>query len=220
MYVWDHKESRTKLWLLLGLLVAVSIGVCLFPVWPMWMKRGLHYILVTFLAFVAVFLVIRGLIFGFMWLFGYELWVLPNVLSDDEDMFKPWVTFQKSDNVVMWHRGLALALLAVCAYWVVTQPTDFDRLVTAQKQFIEDLYSGALLGDATQADRDRMRQDNLDEEIPDLDPSDAPGAAGGTGTAEFNARGEDASGYVHGDYDHLDYEPDVPLDDVEPEGSE
>lgn len=200
-YVWDYKESNTKLIFLLSLLVIVSIGVCLFPVWPMWMKRGLHFILVTLLAALVIFLIIRGLIFSATWFFGYELWVLPNILSDDDDLFKPLYTFKKSKSVVWWHRGVGVAGLAVLMYFILTQPTEFERLVAAQQQFVSDLYSGSLLGDATQADRDRMRDADLDGE----DGGGAPtppdvGAPTDTVTEEV-------------EFDHLNFEPDVPLDD-------
>lgn len=203
-YVWEYTESRAKLYTLLGALIFVSIGICLFPVWPMWMKRGLHYILVTLLAVAIVFLIIRGLIFGAVWFFGYEFWILPNILSEDDELFKPLITFKKAKGVKAWHRAVAVALVAMVAYWIITQPSDFDRLVMAQKQFVSDLYSGALLGDATQADKDRMRAEGVDLDA-EVDP---------TPTAEAEPVAADRfSGSVHSDYDHLDFEPDVPLDD-------
>jgi hypothetical protein len=217
-YVWDHEESRGKLIALLSVVVVVAIWICMFPVWPMWMKRGLHYVLVTLLAAIVIFLVLRMLVYGAVWLFGYEFWVLPNVLNEEEDMFKPVYTFEKSQGVQMWHRAVAVALLGLFVYWVVTQPTDFERMITAQKDFMADLYSGSILGDATQADRDRMRGDaTIDEEIPDLDETKAPDEK--TTYEPHYGEGKDvrADGSVHTDYDHLDYEPDVPLGEDEEE---
>ncbi len=64
---------------------------------------------------IIVLLVLRGLLFSSVWFFGYELWVLPNVLSEDEgvDMFKPLVTFKRSKGVRNWHRALAVVFLAL-----------------------------------------------------------------------------------------------------------
>ena len=35
-------------------------------------------------------------------------------------------------------------------YWAYSQPTEFDSLITAQKQFMHDLYEGNLLSDVAQ----------------------------------------------------------------------
>jgi len=224
-YVWNYKESRTKQLGLLGLLVFVCIGVCLFPVWPMWMKRGLHFILVTLLAVIIVLLVLRGLLFSSVWFFGYELWVLPNVLSEDEgvDMFKPLVTFKRSKGVRNWHRALAVVFLALMGYWIATQPSDFERLLMAQQQFVSNLYSGSLLGDANQADRDRAANaggiDDLVDENSTAGNDTEPNMGFSSTFPESNVRSDDerAAGSVQSDYDHLDFEPDVPLGEDEDE---
>ena len=35
-------------------------------------------------------------------------------------------------------------------YWASTQPTEFDGFLRAQKDFIDDVYSGNLLADVSQ----------------------------------------------------------------------
>lgn len=51
--------------------------------------------------------------------------------------------------------GLIIAFAMFIA-WVMSQPTDFDTFVEGQKTFVDDLYSGNLLTDFSQASKDRM----------------------------------------------------------------
>lgn len=39
---------------------------------------------------------------------------------------------------------------AAFLYWAYSQPTEFDSLVAAQRQFMHDLYEGNLLADVAQ----------------------------------------------------------------------
>lgn len=211
-YVWDYVESRTKLIVLLTGLIALSIGVCLFPVWPLWLKRGVHYLLVALLTVMVIFLALRALIFGVVWFFGYEFWILPNVLSEDEELFKPMVSWKRAKGVRAWHRVVAVVVVAAVAYWIVTQPSDFERLVMAQKQFVHDLYSGALLADATQAERDRLRNNGDIDDVDSTAGASTPPPFGSDEDTPDLSRGS-----VNTDYDHLDFVPDVPLGEEEEE---
>ena len=50
------------------------------------------------------------------------------------------------------------------AYYVYTQPTEFDEFLEAQQSFVNDLYDGTLLADFSQANKD-----SIDSIIPDFD---------------------------------------------------
>ena len=54
-----------------------------------------------------------------------------------------------------------LAVFVAFCVWVYQQPTEFDEYVQAQKDFLDDLYSGALLNDMSQQDIE-----NIDRVIP------------------------------------------------------
>ena len=58
------------------------------------------------------------------------------------DSFKPIYSFDKgSAGQTMYRLGLLVALVAFIV-WAASQPTEFDGLLEAQKEFVDDLYSG------------------------------------------------------------------------------
>ncbi len=150
-YVWVYAGSMAKTIALSVLLVVVLIAGCLFPVWPMWMRRGVSLVSMAVLVVMLGSLAIRFLVFAVCWLAGYDLWLFPNLLNDDaKSTFAPTYTFAKSSPGQGLYRVATVGVLLAMAYFIYTQPSEFDRFVTSQKSFIEDLYTGALLGDANQ----------------------------------------------------------------------
>jgi len=108
-------------------------------------------------------IVFRLTVFGIAWLCGYDVWVLPNLFDDDAtfyDSFKPLIDIEKNESQIAGRAGVFIFLLAA-GYWVYQQPTEFDGYISAQKSFIDDLYSGALLTDMSQKDKE-----NIDTIIP------------------------------------------------------
>ncbi|CAE7506602.1 unnamed protein product [Symbiodinium microadriaticum] len=65
----------------------------------------------------------------------------------------------------MYRLGLLAALVAFIA-WAASQPTEFDGLLEAQKDFVDDLYSGKLLTDYSQSAKDTI---DRNKRVPDLD---------------------------------------------------
>jgi translocation protein SEC62 len=58
------------------------------------------------------------------------------------DSFKPVYSFDKgSAGQTMYRLGLLVALVAFIV-WAASQPTEFDGFLAAQKDFVDDLYSG------------------------------------------------------------------------------
>jgi hypothetical protein len=161
-FAWDYQGSKLKVKILLAVLVLGGIAVCLFPVWPYWAKRAAQLVSMTLLVFMLGALAIRGLVYLAAWLVGYELWLLPNVFDDDLAMFTPWVSLEKSPQGQGWWRAGAVAAFLLLAYWVYTQPTEFEQFVGMQKDFITELYSGSLIGDVNQADKDFVRTSGVD----------------------------------------------------------
>lgn len=97
VYVWHFDPTHwTKFLLGLGIVIG-SIVLCLFPLWPPWMRMGVYYVSVVAMGFVGLLLgliVLRSIVFGVVWAvsFGkHHLWILPNLTEDCGffESFKP-----------------------------------------------------------------------------------------------------------------------------------
>lgn len=158
-FVWDYEGSKTRTYIMLGLMITVALAVCLFPVWPNSLRLGAWYCSVTLLLFMIAFVIIRSTLFLCLWLAGYSFWILPNVFDDDLpffDSFKPGYSFEASGPGNGFMRVLVVACIAGMGYFVATQPTEFDHFIIAQRQFVDDLYSGSLLSDSSQEHKDTL----------------------------------------------------------------
>jgi translocation protein SEC62 len=107
-----------------------------------------------------------------MWICGYEFWIFPRLFDESltvVDSFKPVYQLEKGQDGQGYYRiGMLIALAAFCG-WVMTQPTDFDSFITAQKEFVDDLYSGNLLADVAHNTKENIgRQRNRVPNIDDL----------------------------------------------------
>lgn len=136
--------------ILTGLVIVAVIGFTLLPIWPDAAKKVLWYFSVTFLIGTLSFVLIRFLAFLSLWLFGYDFWIFPRLFDESlsfQDSFKPVYSFEKgSAGQGLYRVGLLLALVGF-GYWAYSQPTEFDGFLQAQKDFIDDLYTGKLIAD-------------------------------------------------------------------------
>ncbi|RYH16349.1 hypothetical protein EON65_30245, partial [archaeon] len=133
-----------------ALVIAVVIGFTLLPIWPDAAKRVLWYCSVTFLIVTFSFCILRFVAFVILWLLGYEFWIFPRLFDESlsfQDSFKPIYSFEKGSTGQGLYRLALVASLIGFGYWAYTQPTEFDGFLTAQKEFIDDLYSGKLIAD-------------------------------------------------------------------------
>ena len=150
--------------------IAVVIGFTLLPIWPDYAKKILWYFSVTFLISTLSFCLIRFLLFLFLWIFGYEFWIFPRLFDESlsfQDSFKPVYSFDKgSAGQGLYRVGLIVALVGF-GYWAFTQPTEFDGFLHAQKEFIDDLYSGKLIADVAFDPREHMK--NQGKKVPTLE---------------------------------------------------
>eukprot|EP01029_Cantina_marsupialis_P012582 TRINITY_DN277_c0_g4_i1.p1 TRINITY_DN277_c0_g4~~TRINITY_DN277_c0_g4_i1.p1 ORF type:complete len:387 (-),score=132.61 TRINITY_DN277_c0_g4_i1:130-1290(-) len=176
-YCWSFNPSaRSPLWMLLVCVCVVL--ACLFPVWPIAVRVGLWYISVTLLIALTGFVVLRLGIFLTLWCFGYAFWILPNVFDDKRtviESFKPLFSFEKS--TIHWlFRVTLLLIIGGSLYWLASRPTEFERIMDAQKDFIESLYAGTLLSDFSQQSKDtidEVHMPSLDEIMKDFEDEDA-----------------------------------------------
>lgn len=166
-YTWMYDGPTTIRNMMTLALIAATIGMTLFPIWPDFAKMIIWYMSVTFLIFVFTFSLIRFIAFFVMWMIGYDFWFLPNVYDDNlgvADSFKPLYSFVSTDSTEKYYRIVAIfGFIAFCV-WVHNQPTDFDDYLDFTKQFTEDIYSGKMLSDVTQ-----KQKENIDKVIPDFD---------------------------------------------------
>jgi translocation protein SEC62 len=152
-----------------GLVIFAVVGFTLLPIWPDYAKRILWYLSVTFLIFTLSFCLIRFVLFMVLWLFGYEFWIFPRLFDESlsfQDSFKPIYSFEKGSTGQGYYRIALLLGLVGFTYWAYTQPTEFDGFLAAQKDFIDDLYSGKLLADVAFDPREHMNQQN--KKVPSL----------------------------------------------------
>lgn len=199
-YTWMYAGNMMWSNILTGLVIAVVIGFTLLPIWPDYAKKILWYMSVTFLIFTLSFTLIRFVLFLVLWLFGFEFWIFPRLFDESlsfQDSFKPIYSFDNGTPGQGYYRIGVLLTLIGFVYWACTQPTEFDGFIQAQKDFIDDLYSGNLLADvaadpATHMERMQKRVPSLEDLLKELEADDKEYITSeGEGTAEGE---EDAEG--------------------------
>lgn len=71
--------KKSRIWAFL--LVFLILGICLFPIWPYFVKLCIFYISLYLLIFIIALSIVRFIIFYFFRLFGYEFWILPELFE-------------------------------------------------------------------------------------------------------------------------------------------
>lgn len=107
VYVWHFDPtSWTNLMVGVGIVVG-SIALCLFPLWPPWMRLGVYYVSLVAMGFVGVLvalIVLRSIVFGLVWAVTagkHHLWIFPNLTEDCGffESFKPTYTHKYKGEV-------------------------------------------------------------------------------------------------------------------------
>nr|CAG4643481.1 EOG090X0D00 [Ilyocryptus agilis] len=87
-YVWIYEPIPYYYWLAGGALVLAVVALCLFPLWPPIVRKGVYYLSVGaagFLMFILGLAVLRVLVFCLLWLVTlgrHHLWLFPNLTED------------------------------------------------------------------------------------------------------------------------------------------
>ncbi|XP_071446301.1 translocation protein SEC62 [Hetaerina americana] len=87
-YVWIYDPIPVYYWFFGSLLVIGAIAICLFPLWPPTVRKGVYYLSLAaagFLILIIALTVLRLVIFCLIWVitFGkHHLWVFPNLTED------------------------------------------------------------------------------------------------------------------------------------------
>merc|ERR1712008_71603 len=87
-YVWMYDPIPFWYYIVGGLCLFGAIAVCLFPLWPPEVRRGVYYLSVAAAGFLGVILglaVVRFIVFCIIWVLTmgrHHLWLLPNLTED------------------------------------------------------------------------------------------------------------------------------------------
>ncbi|KPI99322.1 Translocation protein SEC62 [Papilio xuthus] len=87
-YVWIYDPMPWYYWLCGALVVFGTIGVCMFPLWPATVRKGVYYLSIAAAAFLVMIIalaVLRVVVFCLVWLLTlsrHHLWLLPNLTED------------------------------------------------------------------------------------------------------------------------------------------
>ena len=168
-YTWMYSGSMMWSNVLTGIVIALVVGFTLLPIWPEIMKRILWYFSVTVLLTTLIFVLIRFIIFLVSWILGREFWIFPRLFDESlsfVESFKPIYTFEVAAPGQGYYRMGLTAILIYFCYWAYTQPTEFDGFLKAQKDFVDDLYSGNLLADVA---HDHKINIDRSRKVPDLE---------------------------------------------------
>ncbi|XP_048478346.1 translocation protein SEC62 isoform X3 [Plutella xylostella] len=87
-YVWLYDPMPWYYWLCGFLLVLGTVAVCMFPLWPATVRKGVYYLSIAaagFLVLIIALAVLRVVVFCCVWvltLARHHLWLLPNLTED------------------------------------------------------------------------------------------------------------------------------------------
>jgi len=104
LYTWVYEGSKTKLYLLTGLLLLGALGMCMIQIWPLWMKIGVWWCSVTFLTTFGVLCVVRLGLFILMWIVGFRgIWLFPNLFDDNQTFAGSFMPIMgKGDPIIIY----------------------------------------------------------------------------------------------------------------------
>lgn len=87
-YVWLYDPIPFYYWVFGTLVVLGSIGICVFPLWPPSVRKGVYYLSVAVagvLVFILGLAVLRVIVFCIIWTLSlgrHHFWLLPNLVED------------------------------------------------------------------------------------------------------------------------------------------
>lgn len=102
IYVWIYDPVPMSTFLIGLLMVLGAALLCVFPLWPDWLRVAVYYVSLvgaSFVGFILFLAVVRGCLFCVLWLLTLgkvHLWILPNLTEDVGffDSFKPLYTYK------------------------------------------------------------------------------------------------------------------------------
>ena len=143
-YIWEFvEENRWFNVMAVALVLGGVVAAATFPIWPLWTKKFLFYGSLGLLAIFFTILLVRLAVFLLLLPTGYDVWLMPNILNEEESLSKAFLTFwsvskSKVDPVT---RGSAAALLALSVVYVYTlSAEDLDNYKAAAAKQTTSLF--------------------------------------------------------------------------------
>jgi len=102
-YSWQTPKPFKKIAILLTLGIIITIAFMLFSIWPLWLKIAIWYFSFYTLILLVGFILLRLVIWLFLFHFGLDFWILPNFFIDSNDImdsFRPLLSFERRDDDV------------------------------------------------------------------------------------------------------------------------
>jgi len=87
-YVWMYEPIPFWYYIAGGMCLVGAVAVCLFPLWPSSVRKGVYYLSMAAFAFIGIILglaVFRTILFLFIWILSmgrHHFWFLPNLTAD------------------------------------------------------------------------------------------------------------------------------------------
>ena len=143
------KENSKKPIIYLSLLIICILFVVLFPIWPLKVKLGVLYFLMSLIIFLIAFLILTILITIVGILFGYDIYIMPNIddvkLSWKDRLFKDFILVEGREDpcyfkVVRVIIIISLIIMGVIAYIYPTMPKESYNML---KKMMTSLYGFA-----------------------------------------------------------------------------
>ena len=103
IYMFVEKEDKQTQSLYLGLIVVAILALMCFRLWPLWLKKAIWYISFYLLVFLIVTAILRVIMWGFLYHFGFEFWLFPNYFidsNDPRDSFLPVWSFEIREDMM------------------------------------------------------------------------------------------------------------------------
>lgn len=90
--------TESKKWMTIAIILTI-LSLVLFPVWPYGLKYGIWLCSFCLLVFLVGLIVFRLMIYLFCVIFGYNVWILPNLLGEYGlmDSLRPLIYYEKWD---------------------------------------------------------------------------------------------------------------------------
>ncbi|KAJ6797867.1 uncharacterized protein M6B38_156765 [Iris pallida] len=116
-YAWAFMKRRALWQTILSFLWPVAaLAVCLFPVYPYQVKIVVLYSCAGALLFIATLLLVRGAIFGALWIvLGRRIWIFPNI-NAEETTFRELIRFwpkKDEEERPKWTSRLTYAIVVM-----------------------------------------------------------------------------------------------------------
>jgi len=102
-YVWIFDPTPWYYWVGGGAIVLITIAVCLFPLWPPWMRLGVHYLSIAaagFLVFIIALGVVKYIIFALLFALSAGRRVMMNLMRTKMNLMR--TKMNKLKKKLLW----------------------------------------------------------------------------------------------------------------------